>query len=358
MRNSKRTNTATWHDKHKRWQINVQKDGIRRSFYDSTPGRNGQRACNAKADAWLDDNIADENSKISTLFEAYLDDMKQIASQTNINKTTSVGKCWILPCIGNIRISHLNEQHLQNMIDKAYKKGLSKKSLMNIRGITNTFLKYCRKRNATSLYPENVVIPHGAHTVPKNILQPPDLKKLFTSSKTKLYGKEIEDPYINAYRFQVLAGLRPGELMALKWSEINGRIVTLHNSKNFLGEITDGKNKNARRRFYLTDMAAAVLEEQKKIAPNGQYVFGDMTLSRYEKYWRRYREYNQIGNVTLYELRHTFVSISKSVPEGNLKAIIGHSKNMDTYGVYGHEVDGELEKTAISINSLFESILE
>lgn len=33
----KRTNTATWNEKYNRWQINVQKDGYRRSFYSSAP---------------------------------------------------------------------------------------------------------------------------------------------------------------------------------------------------------------------------------------------------------------------------------------------------------------------------------
>ena len=35
----KRTNTAAWQEKQGRWRIDVQKDGKRRSFYSSTPGR-------------------------------------------------------------------------------------------------------------------------------------------------------------------------------------------------------------------------------------------------------------------------------------------------------------------------------
>ena len=34
-----------------------QKDGLRKTFYSSTPGRTGQREANAKADAWLDENV-------------------------------------------------------------------------------------------------------------------------------------------------------------------------------------------------------------------------------------------------------------------------------------------------------------
>ncbi len=43
----KRTNTAKWMENQNRWQVNVQKDGVRRSFTSSKPGRTGQRKANA-----------------------------------------------------------------------------------------------------------------------------------------------------------------------------------------------------------------------------------------------------------------------------------------------------------------------
>ena len=61
----KRTNTAFWVEKEKRWCIAVQKNGTRKRFYSSTPGRTGQREANAKADAWLDDSIRDGRKKVS-----------------------------------------------------------------------------------------------------------------------------------------------------------------------------------------------------------------------------------------------------------------------------------------------------
>ena len=39
----KRVNTAFWVEKEKRWCIAVQKNGTRKRFYSSTPGRTGQR---------------------------------------------------------------------------------------------------------------------------------------------------------------------------------------------------------------------------------------------------------------------------------------------------------------------------
>ena len=57
---SKRVNTAIWDAKYKRWKINVQKNGQRRTFYSSIAGIKGRREANAKADAWLDDGILSE----------------------------------------------------------------------------------------------------------------------------------------------------------------------------------------------------------------------------------------------------------------------------------------------------------
>ena len=58
----KHTNTTVWSESRNHWQINVQKDGIRKTFTSSLPGHAGQKECNEKADAWLDDNITDNKS--------------------------------------------------------------------------------------------------------------------------------------------------------------------------------------------------------------------------------------------------------------------------------------------------------
>ena len=62
--------------------------------------------------------------------------------------------------------------------------------------------------------------------------------------------------------------------------------------------------------------------------------------------------------MTVYELRHTFVSITASVlTEGEIKNLVGHSENMDTYGVYAHLVDGDLARSAETIDSRFNELL-
>lgn len=68
---SKRTNTAQWEAKYNRWRIAVQKDGVRRQFYSSTPGRTGQREANAKADVWLDTGVNPKGDRVEKLFREW-----------------------------------------------------------------------------------------------------------------------------------------------------------------------------------------------------------------------------------------------------------------------------------------------
>ena len=162
--------------------------------------------------------------------------------------------------------------------------------------------------------------------------------------------------FIYAYRFQVLTGLRPGELRGLKKGDIVGDIVYVFRSINSYGEITDGKNKNAKRKFALTKMAKEVLADQKALNIDSEYIFGDISLNTYGKRFAKYCAHNNIPHTTLYELRHTFVSIAKKLSEGQIKSIVGHSKNMDTFGTYGHEIKGELQETANDLGKIFSDV--
>lgn len=353
----KRTNTAKWLENQKRWQINVQKDGVRRSFTSSKPGRTGQREANGKADAWLDDGIERSNIRVEKAYQLYMKDLKSRTGRGNWESQQSVGKKWIIPCKGFKRVSSLNDQDLQDIINTAYQKGkLSRKSLINIRQALTAFLKFCRKNKFCAFRPEDVIIPQSATRSKKEILQPQHLITLFTSSKTMYDRKVIDDPYINAYRFQVLTGFRPGELIALSPNDVFGSTVHILRSKNIYGEITQGKNEDAVRAYSLPPLAHDILYEEME--KGCEYIFGIRSEPHYRNRWKAYCKYNGIPYIPPYNLRHTFVSVVKVLPEGAIKPIVGHSKNMDTFGFYGHYVEGDDKKVSSMIQGVFDGILK
>ena len=126
----KRTNTARWTGK--MWRIDVQQDGKRKSFYSSRPGLTGQREANAKADAWLDDGINPRGDRVAALYPRWFATMQETTSASNCRNIASRWKIWILPMIGNKRITSLTEQDVQEVINKSYAAGKSKKTLKSL----------------------------------------------------------------------------------------------------------------------------------------------------------------------------------------------------------------------------------
>lgn len=363
-----RTNVAVWYEKHKRWQIKVQKDGVRKTFYSSTPGRTGQRVCHKKADMWLDEGIGGGNKRISYYCKSFVDNIRDTESHSAYILTEKMIRLYIEPAIGHLKPHILTEQHLQIIINDAFRtKNLSKKYLQNMRYIIGRFLKFLRKCKASNLFLEDLTIPKKAKTTEKTILQPDDIGKLFATSHTQKRKASVFDICIYAYRFAVITGLRPGEILGLQWRDIKKGTIRLKRSVNVYGETTQGKNQNAKRSFALNSLSQEILTEQAAMLEGkgieSEYVFPDesgerLTQSGYYKRWVRYREYNGITPVSPYELRHTFVSIVKTLPEGLLKQLVGHSKDMDTYGIYSHEIKGDKELASTMVEDIFKDILD
>ena len=45
------------------------------------------------------------------------------------------------------------------------------------------------------------------------------------------------------------------------------------------------------------------------------------------------------------------------LPAGLVKSLVGHSQDMDTFGVYGHELEGDAQQQLNALNSIFSRLL-
>jgi len=356
-----RKSEARWIEARQRWQINVQQDGERRTFTSKTAGTKGKIEAEHMADVWLSGRISAQNMRYEQFWAEFLEEVRTTTGSANFHKHEQMGRLWLLPTLRRKRLRQITEQDYQSCINAAFRRGLSKKSCCNIRASITTSCRYAKKRRLIEHVPDMLTIPKAAPVKEKTILQPDDLKKLFSN------GKEEPAFYIHAWRFIVLTGLRRGECCGLQWDDIQGNSLTLRRSVNSLREITHGKNDNARRTMVLPALALEELEAQRQqLRQKGilsPWIFPDRwggvsNPNLVYKNWVRFRDEHGITPCTLHELRHTMISIAKAdVPEELLKRVVGHSRAMDTFGVYGHEVDGEGERVASILDGLFHSLL-
>lgn len=355
----------TWDEKNSRWKKTAYCNGMSKTFYSTKRGAtSAEREITVAINQWKDkiEGLTGVGhftpmSRVKDVYPDFLADLQARTSQGHWKPLETRFKNWILPVIGIRSIIDLNDAILQKVINHAFKDGgISKKGLMNIRADLSSFVKFCRKNQLTSYRSEDVDIPKSAARKEKRILQPEQLKVLFSVDTSIINNKRVQEPYIYAFRLQVLHCLRPGEVGGLKKSDRIGDIVHIQRSINSEKEITKGKNDNAIRAFQLSTLGKECWDKQAALS-DSEWMFPGFITDSYRKRLRAYCLSNNIPVISPYELRHTSFSIMQALPEGLVKAAGGHSKNMDTFGIYGHEVQGDMELTAQLLEERFDSLL-
>jgi integrase len=334
--------------------------GVLKSFTSTKPGIAGKREVLKRAREYEDGKRVDLRSlPLNKVWPQFLDriiDRKGKGESYIQNET--YGRLYILPVLGKRKVSNITLDDWQSVISTARPQGktrkdgsryfqtlkLSKKTISNLRNAIMMFIKYAVERDYMDPLRGALYVPDTAPTVGKEILQPEHIKRLFEPS---------DDWYIDALRFMAVTGLRPGEVFGLKIADYHDGMITIRRARNYRGQETTGKTKNAQREIVLHEIAKGVAETAVKKAQNlhSVYMFcnriGEPGAQRgaYSA-WKRIAAARDLPG-TPYSLRHTFISMVKNdLPEQMIKAIVGHSVSMDTFGVYGHKVDGDMAKAA------------
>ena len=371
MAKKERLSEAIWDEQRERWCCRVTMEGKRRAFYSSTPGRKGKREAERKADDWLENGTINGNARFGIVWASFVNRERDLRGDKNPTyiQHEQYGRLYILPVLEYKKLDDIKPIDWQNCIDEPFArslkagKPLSAKTLKNIRGALSAFRAYCELCDIDLRSLRTLKIPDAAPVGERRILQPNDLALLFAEPK----GNQLPH-YLHAWRFQVLTGLRPGEVYALRHEDITpDGVITISRSVNIHGKITQGKNRNARRSFLLPERAVQALADQREYLKRAglisPYVFpnalGHIANDKFVyNAWQRFCKTQGITFCSLYELRHTMVSYSADVPDALLKPMVGHSRSMDTRGVYGHEVQGNRQRTVAMIETAFESALD
>jgi integrase len=341
-----------WSPSLQKWHISVYSGSKRvKTFWSSKQGKQGRDEVLRKYEAYIGGN--DDDITFQGEFERFLEDYKIRVLPETYADVKRRAKTYIYPKIGARRLRTIHITDYQKVINTATKKDgspLSKKTLMSIRAILVQFLKYASLDGCNVPSGSSLCVPISAQTIGKQII-PFDAVKRLMDDKTA--NTDICF-YTHYFRTLLYTGMRPGELLALRYSDIdeNG-YVTITRSLNARHHFTPCKNANARRRFKLPKNALAEIEKQKAFtAPlESEYIFCGFTgepahQSLVYKSWRRLAKKIGAEGTSLYSFRHSFVSYyGADLPLPYLKTIIGHSVNMNSYHYY-HESDEQTAQAA------------
>lgn len=350
-------NTPKWDGE--RWRIRFMQEGRTFSFSSKTPGPKGRKEVMAKFDKWYYSEGTGEKT-VSRVASEFLEDVaaRRGASSEAYTQYERYIRLYIAPRCGSRKICKMTLRDWQRIINEAQgaKKPLSEKTLKSLRGIIMGIIKFGYQDYQCELLRGDLYIPRGRYKGEKEILQNYDIKKLLEPSDLW---------YHPLFCFLLLTGMRPGEALGLQVSDFSYNRVTIRRAINAKKQITEGKNENARRVIPIGELADGILRQtirrNEEMNLDTEWIFcspdgsqGNQSTMR--NHWNQLKKDRGLPG-SVYSLRHTFISMMKSVlPEQSIKDVVGHSVSMDTFGTYGHIIEGEDKKIAQVIDLTFTNL--
>ncbi len=308
----------------------------------------------------------DENLTVSNFLDLWLSDcVKDTIRVSTYERYASIVKLHIGPALGRLRLKALTPAHVQGFYRGRLDSGLSPATVQKIHVVLHKALSQAVKwslipRNAT----EAVSAPRPA---------PKEMRPLSAEEAKKLLEAAGDDQLEALWVLAVHTGMRQGELLALKWTDVDleaakvsvRRTLTRESGHYRLGE---PKTKGSRRTVKLTGAATDALRSHLSRQMNEMDRLGDL-------YWdqglvftsgsgaplnpsnirnrnlRRLTKNAGLPKIRFHDLRHTCATLllSKNVHPKIVQEMLGHATVAITLDTYSHVLPGIGDQAAAAM---------
>lgn len=301
-------------------------------------------------------------------FEKWLSTyVKPLKKKATYDQYNSLFLTHIKPVFGSRKLSNIKRYDIQEVI-----------SVMNTKNLSTWTMKHVRKvmRLAFSKALEDKLIaenPVDKIEIPKKQAKP---RKTLTTSELKILFQHTKNTRWHwAFKFLLVTGLRRGELLALKWSDIdfeNKRIIV--DESNSAGGVGDTKSSKVHY-VPLSGLAIEYLKNQKDmlIKENNPALYNDelrkediifpsqsgtiMKPDSFNSVLDRINKKTGL-HITPHMFRHTFVFMSKGLMTlSELQEALGHDESTTTLDIYGTMLS-DTKEVANKIDRVFEELDE
>lgn len=299
---------------------------------------------------------------VSLYIDKWLDSMKTQVKERTVEIYSGQAERHIKPRIGRLKLKKLNTLHIQTMCDEiAVQIGARTADLCRVQMMTSL-----KQAVAWQLISRNVAEGVKPFKVEKKEM------KVWTPEEAVTFLDYAKSHRLYAAFYLVMAtGLRRGELLAIRWKDIDFDTGTLsikqslsHAKKQFV--FSKPKTNKGIRQLALS---ADVLEELKehKTRQDAEYKFlgfrpdhdlvfisevGTPIVPRnFQRTWTILKRDTGVSNIRLHDLRHLHVSflVKKGIDLRTIADRVGHTNPSFTLDTYSHMLEGQRQTAAISL---------
>ena len=297
---------------------------------------------------------------VDTWYEYWIGIKKQTVRPNTVRNYSERYERNIKGIIGKKLLSEVKPIHCQKIFSDMAEQGYKTTTIYQTRITLYNMLEFAKEND--------VILSNPCKKSVKSDIGKPSEKKvaLTIDEQRKFLMSAAGQSYENQYKFMLQTGLRTGELVGLKWDDIDfgKRTVTISRTMEYrykVGEWRVGppKSKSGYRTIPLTDEAIRILKEQKeknsKIKVINIEWRDQVFLSRkgepvknstYDTALFKICDKAEIRKFCMHILRHTFATrcIEAGMIPKTLQKILGHSNIGITMNLYVDATEEEKTK--------------
>ncbi|WP_424475039.1 tyrosine-type recombinase/integrase [Oceanobacillus kimchii] len=297
----------------------------------------------------------------------WLNDKKTTLKNSTLNTYKWLITNYIIPNLGNIELSKLSpiivQQFYNSLINERI---ISRQNVQKIHSIINNSLDKALKWNLVN------------KNVAKLVDRPKAFKReliVWNEEEVKIFLEvAIKSRYYIAYLLALSTGMRQGEILALKWANLelkNKSLSVTHTLSHDGKEILPGaKTRSSLRSIYLPDKTINALEEHRaNINSEKQYadiLYKDNDLivctnigtpcnpRNLLRSFYSLIEKSKVPKIRFHDLRHTHATLllKQGVNPKIVAERLGHSNIHITLDLYSHVIPSMQQESANKLNNI------
>jgi integrase len=265
----------------------------------------------------------------------------------------------VLPELGKRKLSEIRRRDVQDLADRPLGQGLDPSTIRNTLMPLRAIFRRALARGDIAVNPTRGLELPAVRGKRDRIVSPDEAEALLAA---------LPERDRALWATALYAGLRRGELQALRWDDVNlaTGVIRVERAWDVQEGPIEPKSRAARRRVPIPAILRDYLVAHRHGCPgalghvfgrpDGKAFDGPTAGARAKAAWRR----AGLEPVTLHEARHTFASlmIAAGVNAKALATYMGHASVTITLDRYGHLMPGSEDEAAALLDAYLAQVTE
>jgi integrase len=305
---------------------------------------------------------------VNEWLKVWLDSKQKLQPQTLANYKSTLKTYVEDTPLGRMRLSAVERSHMQSFYNAMAEKGYGERMITYVHMIVNQAFGLAVVDSKIQKNPCDYTERGGAAPTEKpKVMTPAEVNTLLEAN--------ADQPLYAMWALLLMTGMRPQEVLPLRWSDISGSTLTVNRVVAVIGgkqEIQEGraKTEGSLRQVSLPEVVLKALKAQRIAVAKKQLEYGDKwigtdlvfpgrqgrckDLQAVRRNWSAALTRAKLEDRRLYDTRHTHITqmIEAGVPAAVVAARVGNSAAI-TLKVYTNVLD----ETQAKLGSVADAIL-